>query len=99
MAQLGLLESLERRAGHRIRGTSVAAPRGSRLTGLFARAGHAPFRDTGLSISRRLLDATLVEGARQAGAEVVERTAVRGVLVERGRSEEHTSELQSQSNL
>ena len=84
LAQLGLLESLERQGGHRIRGTSVAAPGGSRLTGLFARAGHAPFRDTGLSISRRLLDATLVDGARRAGADVVERTAVRGVLIERG---------------
>src|SRR5688500_6800513 len=44
LAQLGLLEMLERRGGQRIRGTSVAAPRGSRLTGLFARAGHAPFQ-------------------------------------------------------
>lgn len=84
LAQLGLLESLERRGGHRIRGTSVAAPGGSRLTGLFARAGHAPFRDTGLSISRSILDATLVDGARQAGAEVLERTAVRGVLTGEG---------------
>ena len=78
LAQLGVLDSLERQGGQRIRGTSVSAPGGSRLTGLFARAGHAPYRDTGLSIPRSLMDATLVDGARQAGAEVLERTAVRG---------------------
>jgi menaquinone-9 beta-reductase len=84
LAQLGVLEAIERQGGHRICGTSVHAPGGSRLTGLFARAGHAPFRDTGLSISRRILDAALVDGARRAGAIVRERTTVRSVLEDRG---------------
>jgi len=79
---LGVLEAVERGGGQRIRGTTVHAPGGSHLTGLFARAGHAPFRDTGLSVSRRILDAALVEAARAAGADVLERTLVQGVVRE-----------------
>ena len=41
-------------------GTTVVGPRGSALTGLFARAG-SPFRSTGLSLPRRVLDQALVE--------------------------------------
>ncbi len=84
LAGLGVLESIERQGGHRILGTTVDAPKGSRLTGLFARAGHAPFRDTGLSIPRRILDAALVDGARKAGAVVLERATVQAVLEDRG---------------
>ncbi|PYP42828.1 MAG: hypothetical protein DMD43_01420 [Gemmatimonadetes bacterium] len=82
LAALGVLEAVERSGGHPVRGTTVHAPRGARLTGLFARAGHAPFRDTGLSVARRLLDQALVDAARAAGALVHERTAVVGVLRE-----------------
>lgn len=82
--QLGVLEAVERKGGRRIRGTSVDAPGGSRLTGLFARAGHTPFRDTGLSIPRRILDAELVEGARRAGARIHEGVTVRSVIEEQG---------------
>jgi len=84
LALLGVLPELERAGGAELRGTTVVAPRGSRLTGLFARAGPAPFRDMGRSLPRRLLDHILVEEARRAGAEVWERTAVVGV-VEAGR--------------
>lgn len=80
LAALGVLEAVERRGGHPIRGTTVHAPRGSSLTGIFARAGHAPFRDTGLSVARRLLDQALVDAARRAGADLLERTAVQAVL-------------------
>lgn len=82
LAALGVLERLEAAGGHRILGTRVEAPRGASLTGLFARAGQPPFRDTGLSIPRRLLDADLVDAARRAGAVVMERTRVRGVIRE-----------------
>ncbi len=84
LASLGVLDAVERHGGHPIRGTTVIAPRGARLTGLFARASHAPFRDTGLSVSRLLLDHALVSAARSAGATILERTAVRGVLREAG---------------
>ncbi len=79
---LGVLGDVEREGGRRIRGTTVHGPHGSRLTGIFARAGRAPFRETGLSVSRRILDAKLVDAARKGGAEVEERTAVREVIPE-----------------
>lgn len=84
LAELGALAEVERIGGQPIRGTTVYAPHGSQLTGLFARAGHAPFRATGLSVARRILDQALIDAARRAGAEVVERTLVQGVLQERG---------------
>jgi len=80
LAALGALDRVEQAGGQAIRGTTVHAPRGSRLTGLFARAGHAPFRETGLSVSRRILDQALVDTARRAGATVLERHTVRAVL-------------------
>jgi flavin-dependent dehydrogenase len=81
LAALGVLAQVERKGGQPIRGTTVHAPRGSSLTGLFARAG-SPFRATGLSVARRILDQALVEAARGAGAELLERTTVQGVLRE-----------------
>lgn len=84
LAALGVLEDVERAGGQQIRGTSVEAPRGSRLTGLFARAGTAPFRATGLSVSRRILDQAMVSAARSAGATVLEGTTVQAVLRENG---------------
>lgn len=84
LAALGVLAAVEGEAGHPIRGTTVRAPRGSRLTGLFARAGTAPFRATGLSVPRRVLDHALVTAARRAGATILEGSAVQAVLQEQG---------------
>jgi flavin-dependent dehydrogenase len=69
---LGVLPALDAAGGIALAGTTVIGPRGSRLTGLFARAGTPPFRPTGLSLPRRLLDAHLVDAARGAGAVVLE---------------------------
>jgi len=80
LAVLGLLAAVERQGGCAIRGTTVHAARGSSLTGLFARTAPPPFRETGLSVSRRILDQTLVSAARAAGVEVLERTSVVDVL-------------------
>ncbi|HEU5219365.1 MAG TPA: FAD-dependent monooxygenase [Gemmatimonadales bacterium] len=85
LAALGVLDRVERAGGQPIRGTMVQAPRGSRLTGLFARAGTAPFRATGLSVPRRILDHALVEAAREAGATVMEGITAQGVIREQGR--------------
>src|SRR2546430_17193008 len=41
----------------------------------------------------------LAKGARNGGATIVENVTVTGIHRQNGRSEEHTSELQSQSNL
>jgi len=82
--RLGVVPALEAAGGAPIHGTRVTAARGSRLQGRFALADPAPFRPTGLSVSRRILDHALVGAARRAGAEVLERTAVEELLYDRG---------------
>jgi len=82
--RLGVLSALEAAGGTPLEGTAVTAARGAHLHGEFARAGHRPFRPTGLSVSRRILDRMLLEQARAAGAQVLERTAVEDLLYERG---------------
>lgn len=79
----GVLPALEASGGVAIAGTTVTGPRGSALTGLFARAG-SPFRPTGLSLPRLVLDAALVDAARRAGATVLEEHTVTDLLHERG---------------
>jgi flavin-dependent dehydrogenase len=82
--RLGVLQTLEARGAIPLHGTAVTAPHGARLHGKFALAGHRPFRPTGLSVSRRILDHTLLEAARAAGVEVLERTTVEELLYHRG---------------
>ena len=77
---LGVLRRLEELGGVPLQGTAVTAARGSRLHGRFALAGHRPFRATGLSISRLVLDHELLLAAGRAGAEVMERTTVEELL-------------------
>ena len=84
LAELGVLDAIERQDGRRIRGTTVVAPRGSRLTGLFARASHRPFRETGLSVARRVMDTALVRAAAAAGAGIREGTAFLELIHENG---------------
>jgi flavin-dependent dehydrogenase len=81
---LGVLPALDAAGGTALAGTTVIGPRGSRLTGLFARADTPPFRPTGLSIPRRLLDAHLVDAARRAGAVVLEGHGVVELMHARG---------------
>ena len=69
---LGVLGTIDRAGGASIDGTAVSGPLGSRLVGRFTRAGGTPFRATGLGLARRILDATLVDAARDAGASVIE---------------------------
>jgi flavin-dependent dehydrogenase len=82
--RLGVVESLESAGAVALQGTAVTASRGARLHGVFALAGHQPFRSTGLSISRRILDHALVGAARAAGAAVLERTTVEELLYDQG---------------
>jgi flavin-dependent dehydrogenase len=82
--RLGVVSELEAAGAAPLHGTRVIAARGSRLHGRFAHAGVTPFRPTGLSLSRRLLDESLVGAARAAGATVLERTAVEALLYDRG---------------
>jgi menaquinone-9 beta-reductase len=81
--RLGVLADLEP-SGAPLTGTTVHGPGGARLTGRFALAPVTPWRPAGLSVARRILDARLVEAARQAGAYMVERHAVADLLYDRG---------------
>ena len=78
--RLGVVAALESAGAVPLAGTAVTAARGSRLQGRFALAGHRPYRPTGLSVSRRILDHELVAAARAAGALVLERTSAESLL-------------------
>jgi flavin-dependent dehydrogenase len=82
--RLGVVAELEAAGAAPLHGTQVIAADGSRLHGRFALAGATPFRPTGLSVSRRVLDHALLRAARAAGATVLERTAVEALLYDRG---------------
>jgi flavin-dependent dehydrogenase len=81
--RLGVVPALDA-AGAPLHGTTVTASRGSRLQGRFALAGPPPFRPTGLSVARHVLDHALVTAARAAGAELWERAAVEELLYDGG---------------
>ena len=74
--RLGVLPALDAAGGTALEGTAVTAPHGARLHGAFARAGHRPFRPTGLSLARRILDQELVRAAVGSGATLLERTRI-----------------------
>ncbi len=76
---LGLDDDLRRLGAHRTDGMRVHAPGGARYLADFASA--EPGR-TALGLTRRRLDALLLERATAAGARVVEGAHVRSVLVE-----------------
>jgi 2-polyprenyl-6-methoxyphenol hydroxylase-like FAD-dependent oxidoreductase len=82
--QLGVVPALEAAGAAPLEGTVVTAARGNRLHGRFALAGPAPFRPTGLSVSRRVLDHLLLQAACASGVTVLERTAVEDLVYDRG---------------
>jgi flavin-dependent dehydrogenase len=77
--RLGVLPALEAHGTTWLTGTSVTAAGGNRMTGRFADAGGSPFRNTGLALPRRLLDAELVAVAAGGGATVHEGVRLRAV--------------------
>jgi menaquinone-9 beta-reductase len=82
--RLGVLGALERAGAFPLEGLKVTAQNGASACGKFALAGHRPYRSTGLSVSRRLLDAQLVDAARDAGARVQEQSRVEELLYQDG---------------
>jgi flavin-dependent dehydrogenase len=82
--RLSVIGGLEAGGAVPLTGTAVTAAHGARLHGRFALAGHRPFRPTGLSVSRRILDLRLLEAARAAGVTVLERTAVESLVYDAG---------------
>ena len=84
LARLGVVNALEGAGAFALEGIKVTAPGGATAHGKFALAGHQPFRATGLSVSRRILDQQLVAAACAAGAVLIERTCVEELLYDRG---------------
>ena len=84
LSRLGVVERLERAGAVALEGMRVTGVRGATAHGVFARTRHRPFRPTGLSVSRRILDHVLVEAARAAGAQVLERAALEELLYAEG---------------
>jgi flavin-dependent dehydrogenase len=82
--RLGVVGALERAGAQPLEGTIVHGPSGARLHGVFGEARPAPFRPTGLSVARRILDDELVRAARGAGARVVERTRFEDLVYDGG---------------
>ena len=84
LSRLGVLPALERAGAFALEGLQVTAPHGATAHGRFALAPRPPFRPTGLSVSRRILDYQLVGAARAAGAVVAEQACVEELLYDRG---------------
>ncbi|HET8623822.1 MAG TPA: FAD-dependent monooxygenase [Gemmatimonadales bacterium] len=82
--RVGVVGALERAGAQPLEGTIVHGPNGARLHGIFGEARPAPFRPTGLSVARLVLDHELVRAARTAGARVLERTRFEDLVYDGG---------------
>ncbi len=81
LEDMGALEAIDAAGAAHIPGMKVVAPDGSEFTGCFADvSGFTPFRTTGIGVRRLVLDAILVDCARQAGVEVIEDAHVTDIL-------------------
>ena len=84
--RLGVLEMVEVRGARRLRGMRILAPDGTLLIGDYPAAGRARDHAThALAVRRRVLDATLVERARERGVSVREGIHVVDLLREGSR--------------
>jgi len=83
LSEMGALDECERAGAATLRGMTVRSPAGERISGDFVAAhGFRGFRDSGLALRRTILDAILLERARQAGVCVVEGARVADVLLD-----------------
>jgi flavin-dependent dehydrogenase len=84
--RLGVLGELQARGARPLRGMRILAPDGTSLVGDYPTEGSwRGFRSYALAIRRRVLDATLVERARQVGVAVREGIRVVDLYREGGR--------------
>ena len=84
LRRLGALKMIEDAGASALTGTTVIGAYGSRLTGLFTKVRMARHRLNGLAVTRRVLDAALVDIARSRGVNVLERTRVVELVSQRG---------------
>lgn len=80
LTTMGAMPAIERAGAVQLAGMRVRAPNGRTLEGRFAaQHGFRGFRDSGLALRRTILDAILLERARDAGARVAEGVRVTDV--------------------
>jgi menaquinone-9 beta-reductase len=80
---MGALDAIEASGAAALSGVRVRAPNGAVIAGDFvATHGFRGFRDRGLSVRREVLDAILLDRARNAGARVSEAVRVTGLRTE-----------------
>jgi flavin-dependent dehydrogenase len=80
---MGALRTLEQGEAAALTGMVVHAPDGGRIHGEFiAQHGFRGFRDRGLGVRREVLDTLLIERARVAGVNVIERAKVDDLLLD-----------------
>ena len=80
LTAMGAMPEIERAGAAQLAGMRVRAPNGSTLEGRFAaQHGFRGFRDSGLALRRTILDAILLDRAREAGARVIEGVRVTDV--------------------
>lgn len=73
LAQMGVLDAVERAGVARLRGMIIRSPAGHRIVGDFDGAtpfGFAPFESRSVAVRREVLDPILLDAARDAGARV-----------------------------
>ncbi|MCC6770504.1 MAG: FAD-dependent monooxygenase [Gemmatimonadaceae bacterium] len=76
--EMGVLGAIEAAGAAQLSGMRVRAPNGVVIHGEFVSShGFRGFRDCGLALPRRQLDALLLDRARHAGARVLEQSVVR----------------------
>src|SRR5688500_10401859 len=81
LEEMGAVSAVESSGAAQLTGMRVHAPNGATIHGEFlADHGYRGYRDRGLAVRRTVLDAILLERAREAGARVVECVRVIDVL-------------------
>jgi geranylgeranyl reductase family protein len=84
--RMGVLSATESSGAAHLLGMRVQSPDGTVMHGDFAaNHGFKGFRDRGLAVRRKVLDAILIDRARNAGVKVLENARVTGVLLEQKR--------------
>lgn len=81
LEEMGALSAVESSGAAQLTGMRVHAPNGATIHGEFlADHGYRGYRDRGLAVRRTVLDAILLQRAREAGARVVEEVRVTDVV-------------------
>jgi flavin-dependent dehydrogenase len=81
LAEMGALDDVESSGAAQLAGMRVHAPNGATIHGEFAsNHGFRGYRDRGLAVRRTILDAILLDKARNAGAKIEESVRVTDVM-------------------